>query len=54
MRILAGFIVALSLLLVGSTYTYRSYLVKPVEFPAFVELVAQLGMYWAVMNRLPA
>jgi hypothetical protein len=25
-----------------------------VEFPAFVELVAQLGMYWAVMNRLPA
>src|SRR5882724_9918748 len=32
----------------------NSYLVKPVEFPAFVELVAQLGMYWAVMNRLPA
>ena len=32
----------------------NSYLVKPVEFSAFVELVAQLGMYWAVMNRLPA
>jgi two-component system, response regulator len=32
----------------------NSYLVKPVEFPAFVKLVAQLGMYWAVMNRLPA
>jgi CheY-like chemotaxis protein len=32
----------------------NSYLVKPVEFPAFVEMVAQLGMYWAVMNRLPA
>jgi two-component system, response regulator len=32
----------------------NSYLVKPVEFPAFVELVARLGMYWAVMNRLPA
>jgi two-component system response regulator len=32
----------------------NSYLVKPVEFAAFVELIAQLGMYWAVMNRLPA
>jgi two-component system response regulator len=32
----------------------NSYLVKPVEFAAFVELVARLGMYWAVMNRLPA
>ena len=32
----------------------NSYLVKPVEFPAFVELVARLGMYWVVMNRLPA
>ena len=32
----------------------NSYLVKPVEFPAFAELVGQLGMYWAVMNRLPA
>jgi two-component system response regulator len=32
----------------------NSYLVKPVEFPAFIELVRQLGMYWAVMNRLPA
>jgi CHASE3 domain sensor protein len=92
MRVLAGFIVALSLLLAGSTYTYRatvgaaaatewvehtqevraalaslygslaesyhlgvnSYLVNPVEFSAFVDLVAQLGMYSAVMNRLPA
>jgi len=32
----------------------NSYLVKPVAFPAFVELVGHLGMYWAVMNRLPA
>jgi two-component system, response regulator len=32
----------------------NSYLVKPVAFPAFVELVAHLGTYWAVMNRLPA
>lgn len=32
----------------------NSYLVKPVEFPAFAELVGHLGRYWAVMNRLPA
>lgn len=31
----------------------NSYLVKPVEFGAFTEVVAQLGMYWAVLNRLP-
>ena len=31
----------------------NSYLVKPVEFSAFTEVVAQLGMYWAVLNRLP-
>jgi hypothetical protein len=32
----------------------NSYLVKPVAFSAFVDLVAQLGMYSAVMNGLPA
>jgi two-component system response regulator len=32
----------------------NSYLVKPVEFAAFMELVGKLGTYWAVMNRLPA
>src|SRR5207244_2117813 len=32
----------------------NSNLVKPVAFTAFVELVAHLGTYWAVMNRLPA
>ncbi|MHB8727249.1 MAG: response regulator [Casimicrobiaceae bacterium] len=31
----------------------NSYLVKPVEFSAFSEVVAQLGMFWAVLNRLP-
>lgn len=31
----------------------NSYLVKPVEFPAFAELVSHVGLYWAVMNRLP-
>jgi two-component system response regulator len=32
----------------------NSYLVKPVEFTAFAALVRQLGVYWAVMNRLPS
>ena len=37
--------------------TYRlgvnSYIVKPVNFPAFVETVANLGMYWILTNRTP-
>ena len=32
----------------------NSYLVKPVEFPAFAALITQVGLYWAVVNRLPA
>ena len=31
----------------------NSYLVKPVEFAAFAKLVAEVGTYWAVMNRPP-
>lgn len=31
----------------------NSYIVKPVDFDAFVEQVARLGFYWAVMNRTP-
>ena len=31
----------------------NSYLVKPVDFGEFTEVVAQLGMYWAVLNRVP-
>jgi two-component system, response regulator len=37
--------------------TYRvgvnSYLVKPVDFAEFTQVVAQVGLYWAVLNRLP-
>jgi two-component system, response regulator len=31
----------------------NSYLVKPVDFAAFSSVVAQAGLYWAVMNRIP-
>jgi two-component system response regulator len=32
----------------------NSYLVKPVNFSMFTDVVSQAGLYWAVMNRLPA
>jgi two-component system response regulator len=32
----------------------NSYLVKPVNFSSFTDVVAQAGLYWAVMNRLPS
>jgi hypothetical protein len=47
MRILASFIVALSLLLAGSTYTYRT----TMQASAAAEWMAQRD--WAVINRLP-
>jgi two-component system, response regulator len=31
----------------------NSYLVKPVNFSTFTDVVTQAGLYWAVMNRLP-
>ena len=31
----------------------NSYLVKPVNFSTFTDVVSQAGLYWAVMNRLP-
>jgi DNA-binding response OmpR family regulator len=32
----------------------NSYLVKPVNFSTFTDVIAQAGLYWAVMNRLPS
>jgi two-component system response regulator len=31
----------------------NSYLVKPVDFKQFVDVVSQAGMYWAVINKAP-
>jgi two-component system response regulator len=31
----------------------NSYLVKPVAFADFTQVIAQTGLYWAVMNRIP-
>jgi CheY-like chemotaxis protein len=31
----------------------NSYLVKPVDFPQFVDLIQSLGYYWLVWNELP-
>lgn len=31
----------------------NSYIVKPVQFDAFMETVAKIGLYWIVTNRVP-
>ena len=32
----------------------NSYIVKPIEFPAFLDVVAKIGLYWVLTNRVPA
>lgn len=32
----------------------NSYIVKPVDFAAFAETIAQVGMYWMISNQAPA
>jgi len=31
----------------------NSYIVKPLQFDAFIETVAKIGMYWVLTNRTP-
>lgn len=31
----------------------NSYIVKPVEFASFLEIVAKIGLYWVLTNRVP-
>jgi two-component system response regulator len=31
----------------------NSYIVKPVQSDAFLEIVAKIGLYWALTNRVP-
>ena len=31
----------------------NSYIVKPVDFPAFLDVVAKIGLYWVLTNRVP-
>ena len=35
-------------------YGVNSYVVKPVDFPQFIDAVKQLGLYWILLNRTPA
>ena len=32
----------------------NSYIVKPVDFGQFAEIVAQIGMYWVLANQVPS
>lgn len=31
----------------------NSYIVKPVDFGAFVDVIAKIGLYWVLANRVP-
>jgi CheY-like chemotaxis protein len=31
----------------------NSYIVKPVDFSTFVQAIAELGIYWGTLNRVP-
>ena len=35
-------------------YGVNSYVVKPVDFPQFSDAVRQLGLYWMLLNQMPA
>lgn len=31
----------------------NSYIVKPVDFDKFLDMVSQVGLYWSLMNKVP-
>jgi len=31
----------------------NSYIVKPLDFDTFVQVVSELGLYWAIINKVP-
>ena len=31
----------------------NSYIVKPVDFEKFLDMAAQIGLYWALVNKVP-
>ncbi|HZP92492.1 MAG TPA: response regulator [Burkholderiales bacterium] len=31
----------------------NSYIVKPVDFDKFVDMVSNVGLYWSIMNKVP-
>ena len=31
----------------------NAYVVKPVDFPQFIDVIKQLGVFWAVINQVP-
>ncbi|HEX6532081.1 MAG TPA: response regulator [Nitrospira sp.] len=35
-------------------YGVNSYVVKPVDFPQFTDTIRQLGLYWILLNQMPA
>jgi two-component system response regulator len=35
-------------------YGVNGFVVKPVDFAKFADVVAQIGLYWLVVNRVPA
>jgi len=37
----------------GYTLGANSYIVKPVDFIKFMEIIQTIGVYWLVLNELP-
>ena len=38
----------------GYNLGVNAYVVKPVDFVSFTEIVKQIGVFWAIINELPS